>query len=133
MTAIRQDIDEGFFSGNQKYIRVFVKDDDGNPKSLTGGEASYVMVTDAGVIVVRKSSYAGISEIEFVDEAAGELVVKVTSLDSSQLSGTYRHQLNFVDSNGDEETVMAGKVDISKSYARRYRYSSIHAFLQGTA
>lgn len=131
MTATGQDITTDFYAGNSKIIRVVVLDDLGDPKPLSGAEIAYAMITDAGIVVFMKHSVAGNGEIEITNPSGGEFVIKLKQVDTALLSGTYRHQANVVDSNGDEETVMVGKVNISKSYAHRMGLSSKHAFLAG--
>lgn len=131
MTEIRQDITEHFYAGNTKTIQVTIYNLNGTRKELTGAELTYVIVTDAGLIVVAKSSANGIGEIEVSDPANGIAIVKLIPADTTSLAGTYRHQMNVVDSGGVEETVMVGKVSISRAYSRRFRSSSIHGYLNG--
>lgn len=133
MTEERQDILEDFYSGNAKVIRDVVVKSDGSPKSLVGAEITYAMVTDKDLIVLRKSSAAGSSEIEIIDAVNGEFVIKLRPQDTMNLAGTFRHYVNVVDSNGDEETVTTGKVNIKKTHAQRYRVSSRPIYLVGVA
>jgi hypothetical protein len=132
MTAERQDILTDFYAGNSKIIRVLVVKPDGSPKDISNAEITYAMVTDTGIIILSKSSTAGSSEIEIVSGIGGAFVVKINPPDTITLAGTYRHHANVVDTNGDDETVMVGKVNISKSFARRYRRNTKTAYLLGT-
>jgi len=132
MTAEKQDITEDFYAGNSKVIRTITKKDDGSPKDISGAEITYTMVTDAGLVVLSKSSAVGTSEIEIISGVGGEFVIKLKPSDTVGLKSTYRHHANVVDSNGDEETVFVGKVNILQSYARRYRTGIQHAYLRGS-
>lgn len=132
MTLERQDITESFYAGNTKTIQVTVRDADGNLKDLTGSEITYAIFTrDTDVVVLRKSSSVGASEINIV--GLGVFCVYLNPPDTALLYGTFRHQANVVDASGDEETVLSGKIEIHKSMAKRYRILNIDAYLQGQA
>jgi hypothetical protein len=134
MTSERQDITEDWYAGNHKEIYVTVYEDKNEtiPKDLAGAEATYAILDDDEVIHLMLTSSDGATVIDFpAPTTQGLCVVYCKPRHTNVLHGTYRHQLHVVDGNGDEETVMTGKVKIFKSYARRYRYSSMSAFVEG--
>lgn len=133
MTQERQNISEDFYSGNYKEIAVTVYQDIAltTPKNLSGAEISYSLFTDNGRVVLRKSSANGAGEINITDPNNGGVIVYLMPPDTANVNGTFRHQMNVVDASGYEETVLTGVVNIFKSYAKRFRSSSISAYLQG--
>jgi hypothetical protein len=136
MTVERQNIDEDFYAGNTKVIRVQIWVDAAQttPKTLVAGnyEITYVLHDDNGNVYVSKSSENGVTEIEVIDLANGICEVHLNPSDTVFLSAmTYRHQMNLVDDSNDEETVMTGKVKLFRSFARRYRSASASAYILG--
>ena len=132
MTEERQDITDSFYAGNDKTIRVTIRDGEGNLKDLSGSEITYVIFDRISeVVVLRKSSFNGDSEIKVT--GTGLCEIYLLAPDTTYLYGTFRHQLNVVDSYGKESTVLTGKVEIHKAPGKRYRIVSTPAYLQGTA
>lgn len=130
MTDYSQNILDGFYAGNSKIIEVEITDTFGNPIDLTNAIATYGMVNSKDEWVVQKSSSLS-SEIDIIDPTNGVLQVFIEPSDTLPLYGTFIHHLNIVDVNGNESTVLAGRVNIFKSYARRYSYRSLQAYLSG--
>jgi hypothetical protein len=132
MTLEKQDITESFYAGNNKTIRVTVRDDSGSLKDLSQCEITYALFTrDTNVLVLTKSSNVGIDEIQVVGLGLCDIYLRPP--DTALLYGTYRHQANVVDENADEETIFSGKVEIHKSMAKRYRKLGVAAYTQGQA
>lgn len=132
MTLEKQNITEDFYSGNDKDIQVNIVDHLGAKKELTSAELTYVLMTDKYVEILRKSSVDDGIEIS-VPPTDGICTIHLTSEDTRNLYGTYRHHLNVIDANGYEETVMTGSVDIIRTLAHaKLRKVSKTAYLQGT-
>ena len=136
MTVERQNIDEDFYAGNSKVIRVQIWEDAAQttPKTLITDsyEITYVLHDDDGNVYVTKSSAKGVTEIEVIDLANGICEVHLDPQDTVFLAAmTYRHQMNLVDDANDEETVMTGKVKLFRSFARRIRLDSVGAYTLG--
>lgn len=130
MTLERQDIVDSFYSGNSKTIRVTIRDDSGNLKDLANAEITYALFgRETETVYIYKASYNGTNEIQVVGTGVCDIFLKPS--DTANLYGTYRHHVNVVDANGDEETVLSGKVEIHKAMARRQRHYSTAAYLQG--
>lgn len=132
MTRERQDITEDYYSGNYKEVNVTVYNPDGSLKDLTGSEITYAIFTNDGSVVLVKSSANGTEHIEILTPASdGQCVIKLKAVDTTFINGTFRHQMNVVDTNGYEETVLTGKINIYKAFAKRPRMTSISAYLAG--
>jgi hypothetical protein len=136
MTVERQNIDEDFYAGNSKVVRVQIWEDAAQttPKTLVAGyyEITYVLHDDDGNVYVSKSSANGATEIEVIDLPNGICEVHLDPQDTAFLAAmTYRHQMNLVDDANDEETVMTGKVKLFRSFARRYRSAKASAYIFG--
>jgi hypothetical protein len=131
MTYERQDIAADFYAGNSKQIAVTVYKPDGNRKDITSSEITYAVFTDAYEIVLLKSSSDGAEHIEITDGPNGEFLIYLAPSDTVNINGTFRHHANVVDAYGDEETVFSGKINIFRSFARRFRRSSASAYLVG--
>lgn len=131
MTYENQDITDHFYSGNSKTVLVKIDDQDGNLKDLTGAELTYVIMDrkDYSDIKLRKSSANGDSEIKVISLGYCEIYLKPA--DTINLYGKFRHHLNVVDADGEEETVFTGLVEIHRTFAQRYRIESAQAFLEG--
>ena len=75
MTVERQNIDEDFYAGNSKVIRVQIWEDAAQttPKTLITDsyEITYVLHDDNGNVYVTKSSAKGVTEIEVIDLICG--------------------------------------------------------------
>ena len=130
MTQTKQDIMSDFYSGNTKNIRVAVTDSQGQVFPLTSCEMTYALFNDKGQTFVKKSS-AIVGEIEIDISNTHICIIHLLPADTNLLSGLYRHMLNVVDTNGQEETVMTGTVQLFKSYAMRYRSSTRQAYTIG--
>jgi len=130
MTTEQQDVLADFYQGNDKNLLVTILKPDDTPKDLTGGELTYVWMTDKYVEVLRKSSLVG-TEIELVAPANGVCTVHLDGKDTLSLYGTYYHHLNLVDASGVEETVLTGRINVFRTKAIRQRASLIHAYLAG--
>jgi hypothetical protein len=136
MTFEEQHIEEDMYSGNYKEVGVTIWEDEAKTqvKDLTSARLVYVILTDEKVpeVVLTKASFRGDSEIEILSPATnGICVVKLFSLDTLHLNGTYRHQMNMEDSNGHVETVMTGRIRIFKSFALIHEEQSVSAYLEG--
>jgi hypothetical protein len=136
MTVERQNIDEDFYAGNKKVIRVQIWEDAAKttPKTLIADnfEITYVLHDDDGNVYVTKSSTNGVTEIEVISLANGICEVHLDPADTAFLAArTYRHQMNLVDDANDEETVMTGKVKLFRSFARRVRLTAVGAYTLG--
>lgn len=131
MTEERQDINQDFYAGNSKDLRVTIKDADGIVVDLTGAELTYSLFTDEGETKFRKSSFIGSAEISIPTPANGVCIVHILARDTILLKNIYRHELSMVDASGNSSTVMVGKVYIFAGYANRHRMATIPAYLQG--
>lgn len=130
MTEINQDIKDDFYAGNSKNIRVTVVDKDEQPFNLNNCEITYAITDEDEAIRVVKNSRDS-SQITIEVSPNNEFVVHLLPGDTAFLNGLFRHMANVVDTNGYEETVMTGKVQIFKSYALRPRQTSMQAYLLG--
>lgn len=130
MTEINQDIADGFYSGNSKDLRVPVLDKDGLAFALTNCEVTYVVYDKEGNVVLTKSS-ADASQVEILVSPTNVFVVHLLPPDTLHLNGLYRHMANVVDTNGYEETVFTGKLQIFKAHAQRPRQASRQAYISG--
>jgi len=132
MTKERQDIKEDFYAGNYKEIEVICYEPDEVTRTdLTGMEITYAIFTDENEVVLAKSSHQGTDYIEITDAVNGEFVIKLNGGDTAFLHGTYRHHVNAVDTNGHEETILSGKINIFKAFAIRFRLDTWSAYLAG--
>lgn len=132
MTKTKQDIRTDFYAGNTKNIRVTVFDKDDNIFPLSGCSIQYALFDErTDVVYVRKSSLNGTGEIAITDATGGECLIQLEPGDTFFLNGTFRHHVNVIDTYGQIETVLTGKVNIFESFAHRYNSSSVSAFLLG--
>lgn len=131
MTAIIQNILDGFYAGNAKTIAVTVSLPSGNPKDLTSATVTYGVVDEDDQFVILKSSLYGDTQVKITDAGNGVVEVYIAPGNTIHLNGTYTHHMNVVDANGDEETVLVGRVNIFKSFARRFNLTSQSAYLAG--
>ena len=131
MTAESQNILEDFYSGNSKDIQVTVTEFSGSAKDLTSAIITYAIVDDNEEWVVQKSSLNGASQIEITDAPNGVFVIHILPSDTIHLHGDYIQHANVIDNTEDEETVMVGRIRIYKSFAQRYKYGQITAYLAG--
>lgn len=132
MTKERQDIKEDFYAGNYKEIEVICYEPDGVTRTdLTSTEVTYAIFSDENEILLAKSSNQGIDQIELTDAVNGELVIKLYGGDTAFLNGSFRHHVNVVDTNGYEETILSGKINIFKAFAKRFRTTNVNAYLSG--
>lgn len=137
MTIERQDILEDFYVGVHKNIRDTIYDSDGNLFDLTGGEVNFYMFDDltGEVYITKTSAYA--DEVLITDAVNGEAVVYLNPNDTTRkhgedLYGTYRYQIQAIDSNGNSEIVTTGKINIFRSPSTgRPRKDSVPAYLSG--
>lgn len=136
MTVERQDITADFYQGNTKKLRDHVVDDDGGPKNLTNAEVTFALFLDkTEVVVLQKSSKRndpfGTKEITIDNALNGDITVHLWPSDTHNFYGTFRYHINVIDSNGYEETVTTGKINIFKSFAKRFGIDTVPAYLLG--
>ena len=129
MTKEKQDIKEDFYSGDTKDIVFEIVDKAGALYPLSNASADYALFTDEGVVLIRKSSDQA-TEIEF-DVPNSLVTVHLLPPDTLHIYGTFRHQLLVIDQNAYAEITSTGKVNIKRSFARRFESDSQAAFLQG--
>lgn len=135
MTREKQNVMEDFYAGDDKQLRITVYDSDGGLFDLTNCEITYAMFTNDEDVVLQKSSSNGADHIEILAPASnGVCVIKLAPEDTLDLYGVYRHQVQVVDvdANEDAEIVTTGRIQIFKSFARRYRKSAVPAYVVGT-
>lgn len=115
MTATNQSVDD-HFSGDTLRITVTVTDGDGNPYDLTGARIDWVLApTPGGDAHVEKSTADG--SITITDAAAGEFRVDLAPSDTQDRSGSYYHEAELEDSNGNEATILTGRFVIKEDTA----------------
>lgn len=130
MTIEKQDILADFYAGNSKIISVTVSKQDGSAKDLSQCEVTYVLINQKGDVVLRKSS--NLPDHVTISGVTNEIAsVFLSPDDTDTLHGTFTHHMNIVDENGYEETVMTGKVRIFQSFAVRYRFTNLSAYVSG--
>lgn len=131
MTEERQDILEDFYSGNFKTIEVTVRNPDQSIKDLTNSEVTYAIFTNGNAVVLRKSTNDGVASIDVPTGTDGKVYIYMRPWETTFLNGTFRHQVNVVDANGNEETVTTGTINIFRAFALRYRTASVNAYIDG--
>jgi hypothetical protein len=136
MTTERQDIMDGFYSGNTKRLRLTVTDSTGVPKDLTGAKITFVLFAEkTDVTYLFKSStvvdaIAGY-QITIDTPASGICTVHLWPKDTALFNGTFRYHINVVDNNDFEETVTTGRINIFKAFAKRPHNANQTAYLVG--
>lgn len=136
MTLERQHIDEDFYSGNDKTVRVAVWTDDTKttpkPNLDNADWIGYSLFDDDHEVYVRKSTSNGASEIAVVDVPNALVEVYLRPMDTWHMQGLFRHQMTIVDENGKEEMVMTGKVQIFPNFSHQpNRVARIGAYISG--
>lgn len=134
MTKLKQDINQAFYSGNTKIIKVTIEDADDiddQLKDLENAELTYVVTerTDYTRVILRKSSHKGESEVKITGKGTCEIYLYPS--DTINIYGTFRHHLNVVDKYNKEATVLVGMVRIHQNSAQRYRERALSAHLEG--
>lgn len=132
MTFEKQDVVTDFYAGNTKDLTVTVYVDEAKTqvKDLAGAEITWALFDDDNVTFMVKSS-SDATQISVPTPGNGICIIHLLPPDTVNLYGTYRHHVNVVDANGDESTVLTGKVRIFKSFARRFRNETLNAYLEG--
>ena len=131
MTIERQDISEDFYQGNYKEIvHTTYEADEVTPKNLTSAEVIFSVFNDDHELQFTKTS-ENAGEITITDAVNGVSKIFLQPEDTLWIYGTFRYQINVVDSNGHEETVTTGKLNIFRLFARRPRKTSQSAYTQG--
>lgn len=111
MPAVDQTITH--WAGDTATIRIPVVDGEGQPVDLTGASARWwvaksVNATAAADIYVKKASGAGLS-IE-ISTAGSAVVITLAPGDTEgKAAGTFYHECEVVDANGNISTVTIGK------------------------
>ena len=111
MTEKNQDFD--MTGGDDKEIIVSVVDQDGAPKDLTDATAKWALATRSGSIAVSKAT--GGSGITIPVPSNGQVHILLESADTASLAGSYLHECEVTDADGDSETVATGTVTIYKT------------------
>lgn len=110
MPAINQDVTH--WVGDTATIRIPVLDKDGGAVDLTGASARWWMGKNVSAtgddVYVKKASGTGLS-IE-VSTAGSAIVVTLAPVDTEgKKSGTFYHECEVVDADGNVSTVTTGK------------------------
>lgn len=99
-------------AGDGETVTVVV--DNGNTDISSPTSATYEIEDPSDESTVASYTQSG-GGISITDGPNGELEVTVDSADTSGLSGTYDHELQLVDSNGEQQTLFVGNVKFRDS------------------
>lgn len=92
--------------------------DDVTPLDLHGCTLNWALSSIYGTTALISKTSADVSEILITDETNGVLVIFIDKADTLLLGGVpYKHELNIVDAQGQEATVLTGSAAITKSIA----------------
>lgn len=108
MTAENQSFE--MYSGDTKNIIIPVTDGDGEPLSLEGVTATWVLKSNAYVNEVAITKTIG----DGIDIDGSEVTIRLDPSDTEGLRGLYYHKLNIIDAVGDVSTVTTGNVNIKR-------------------
>lgn len=108
MTAENQSFE--IYSGDTKNIIIPVTDVYGEPLSLEGVTATWVLKSSAYVVEVAITKTIG----NGIDIDGSEVTISLNPSDTEGFSGLYYHELEIVDVAGNVSTVTTGNVIIKR-------------------
>lgn len=114
MTKENQDL--SIISGDDHEITFTITDASDAAKSLTGATSlkwSVFALTDLSTAVLAKTTSSGVSLVN-VDDTNDGVKVVLTQADTNGLAGTYRHELEVVDSASKKSTLAKGIISIAQ-------------------
>jgi hypothetical protein len=114
MTKENQDF--SMISGDDHELTYTITDADGAAKSLTGATSlkwSVFALTDLSTSVLAKTTSSGVSLVNIDDTDDGVKVV-LTQADTNDLAGTYKYELEVVDSASKKSTLAKGIATITQ-------------------
>lgn len=97
-------------------LRIQVLDQNGEPVPLTGSSLLFVVASQSGKEIIRKSTGDG---IEIVDEAEGRIAIGLTHDDSDVSAGVYVVELRLTDIEGARYRAGRGLLTVTKSIIGR--------------
>lgn len=108
MARINQDFD--MWQKEDKVIEFTIASKDGSAKDLSGGSA--VWMVSCSPAIVKSTSNGGIT----ID--GNKVTVMLADTDTTDIQGTFYHELRTVDANGNDEVSAIGTVKINHSYTK---------------
>jgi hypothetical protein len=121
MTKENQDFT--MYAGDDKVVRVVIKDESGSFVNLTGSLMDWVLqpTVNASSASVSKSWNTSVSNGMAID-GLGSFSITLSNSDTQSLSGKFYHEAQMIDTQGDVSTVMVGHITIKKSAIMRNTY-----------
>ena len=111
-------MDFSMFQGDSKRVHFTLKRADGTPLDITGGDIRWQAskLKAPGVFsstpVLQKTIGSG---VEVLDSFQGLVTVTLSPADTNQISGSFYHELEVSDFDGDIATVYAGEFQVKKA------------------
>lgn len=114
MTATDQDV--RIVSGDTVRLPVSVMDDSGNALNIAGASIEWVLAKHAGADpVITKSTADG--SVALTDAEGGEFQVTVAPEDTADYAGTWYHEIELTDTDGNVSTILSGTFEIREDSA----------------
>lgn len=108
-------VDYTAYAGDDLQIEVTVTTADDEPAYLVGSTATYVIARNLSA-KVTKTLTAG--DIAISGEYSNIFLIDIDADDTVELSGTYQHELKFVDFSGNTYTAIYGDVEFRATAIR---------------
>jgi hypothetical protein len=112
MTAVNQNF--SMTAGDSKNVVITVSNDEGIALNLTGASVKWAL--KKRVTSTENELYKTNTDgITITDAANGVITIKLVPVDTTTLNGTYHHECEVTDANGNVSTVTVGSASISRS------------------
>jgi hypothetical protein len=104
------------YQGDNKEIIITIRNQDGSLTNLTGYSAVWCVHSQTISNIVLQKTTLPLGGIEVPDPASGQLIITLSSVDTSTLATkNYGHQCEIEDNFGNHSTVTTGYIQILRS------------------
>lgn len=106
-------VDYTAYAGDDLQIEVTVTTADNEPAYLVGSTATYVISRNLTAKVIKTLTAGAI-----VVSDTNKYLIDIDAADTVELSGTYQHELKFIDFSGNTYTSLYGDVEFRATAIR---------------
>ncbi|RII32861.1 hypothetical protein D2A34_21950 [Clostridium chromiireducens] len=104
-------MDLSFYSGDSRNLIINVVDENNSSINLTGATVEWALINN-DLVLIKKSINSGIT---ISNATGGQFKIEITSSDTDNLSGNYRHLARVTTADGRSSIVISGTIKIEKS------------------
>lgn len=114
MTHNAQSI-EGYHSGDTLIIKVSVVDSDENAVDIRDADITYAIAdSQSGTATQQVTKTVSGGGITITDGKNGKFEIDIAPADTADLTGSFPHECQVKDTNGDIATIFGGSINITE-------------------